>query len=144
MAEDEIWFVTAPKGGRRRAGRRWDEGDTPVPPEEQNEDLWKAVEGDDRMMIRSGPEGARNDDSSAKARAAVEPAVPVPASVTDAARAIHGLKAGDYTVGGKPKAEAIVKALGGEVSVSAKLRDEAFIAAKTHPEFTLPEGVRET
>lgn len=67
---------------------------------------------------------------------------PVEASVDAAAAVIPGLKAEHYTKGGKPRPEAIAAAIEGDVTVSGKTRDDAFVQAKLVAGFKLPDGVK--
>lgn len=106
------WIITAPKGGRRRAGRRWEEGETRLPEAEQSKALWAAISRDDRMNIRSA-----------------DPADPM-------AEAIRSLGPDGFTSGDDPmpKVDALGDALGRRITAAE--RDAAW--ATIREGFTMP------
>lgn len=118
------WIVTAPEGGRRRAGRRWAEGGTIVPEAEQSEDLWAAINGDRRMGIRE----ARDDDEIGLQASASDdtPVADKPAKIV---AAIGGLSQDDFIAAGSPKISALSKAAGFDVSGLDRDRAWAIVEA---------------
>lgn len=66
MAAKSIVKVTAPKGGRRRGGRRWDEGVTEVPASKISKAAIEALQADPDFTVEILEGAAPNPPKNAK------------------------------------------------------------------------------